>query len=131
MSHSKKTLAAAVAALTLCNAVVRAAPAAAFGVPGKSGITDAAPAVTQVYGGRRHGGHGGWGRGGRWQGPGAGIAILGGVILGGALVASAIAEHRVSGRDMRRCSDDFPNFDPRSGTYEARDGEIRVCPYLH
>ena len=53
------------------------------------------------------------------------------IIVGGALVAAAVAEHRASGDDMRRCARDFPNFDPRSGTYENRHGEVLVCPYLH
>ena len=74
-----------------------------------------------------------WRRGGgglRWFGPGPGLAVLGGVIIGGALVASAIAERRASDSDIRRCSRDFPEFDPRSGTWVDRHGEVRVCPYL-
>ena len=70
----------------------------------------------------------GWGWGPRWRGPGA---VVGGIIIGGALVASAIAEHRATDYAIRRCADDFPGFDPRSGTFVNRYGERRVCPYLY
>ncbi|MCB1510494.1 MAG: BA14K family protein [Hyphomicrobiaceae bacterium] len=71
-------------------------------------------------------------RGGmRWHGPGAGVAILGGVILGGALVASAIAERRARDTDLNRCARDFRDFDPRTGTFVDNRGDVRVCPYLH
>jgi hypothetical protein len=72
----------------------------------------------------------GWGWGPRW-GWGPGPAVVGGMIIGGALIATAIAEHRASQSAMRRCEEDFPSFDPRSGTFRNRYGERRVCPYLY
>ena len=35
-----------------------------------------------------------------------------------------------SDRDIERCDEDFPDFDPQSGTYIDRNGDERVCPYL-
>lgn len=124
MLPALKSITVPLAAVMLFGATIGSAPASAFNLRAADAL-EAHSAVTPVYGR-----HGGWGRGGIWRGPGAGIAILGGVIIGGALVAAAIAEHRASGSDMRRCARDFPGFDPRSGTYEDRYGEIRVCPYL-
>jgi hypothetical protein len=69
----------------------------------------------------------GW-RGGRG---GGGLAILGGLLIGGAIVAAAIAENRASDGAMRRCAANYRSFDPRSGTYIDRNGDVRVCPYLY
>ncbi len=128
MLSSMKCVAAPLAAVMLLASTAGSQPAAAFILRGIATEASSATTVTPVYG---YGRRGGWGRGGYWRGPGAGIAILGGIIVGGALVAAAVAEHRASGDDMRRCARDFPNFDPRSGTYENRHGEVLVCPYLH
>ena len=129
MFASMKCVAAPLAAVMLLASTAGSQPAAAFNLRGSlAAEASSATTVTPVYG---YGRRGGWGRGGYWRGPGAGIAILGGIIVGGALVAAAVAEHRASGDDMRRCAHDFPNFDPRSGTYENRHGEVLVCPYLH
>jgi hypothetical protein len=75
------------------------------------------PGVVLVYG-RHHRGHG--------IGP-AGIL---GAIIAGTLIAAAISEHRARPSDMERCDEDFPDFDPRTGTYIDRHGHERVCPYL-
>jgi hypothetical protein len=83
------------------------------------------PLVGQVYWRRGWG----WGWGPGWWGPGP--AVVGGIIIGGALVASAIAEHRAADAAIRHCAEDFPGFDPRSGTFVNRYGERRVCPYLY
>ena len=76
------------------------------------------PGVVLVYGGH-HGHHGGWGP--------AGII---GAIIAGTLIAAAISEHRARPSDMEACDRDFPDFDPRTGTYIDRHGHERVCPYL-
>jgi len=123
MSSNNRTAAALVAAMMLTSVAVGSLPASAFTAPHAAGLT-ASSDVSNVYWRR---GRGGWG----WWGPGPGLAILGGVIIGGAIVASAVAEHRARGSDMRRCADEFRSFDPRSGTYIDRDGQPRVCPYLY
>jgi hypothetical protein len=56
--------------------------------------------------------------------------VVGGFIMGGVLVASAIAQHRATEDAVRNCAEDFPGFDPRTGTFVNEDGERRVCPYL-
>ena len=57
--------------------------------------------------------------------------VVGGFIIGGTLVASAIAQHRATEDAVRSCAEDFPGFDPRTGTFLNEDGERRVCPYLY
>jgi len=57
--------------------------------------------------------------------------VVGGFIIGGALVASAIARHRATEDAVRSCAEDFPGFDPRTGTFVNESGERRVCPYLY
>ena len=57
--------------------------------------------------------------------------VVGGFIMGGVLVASAIAQHRATEDAVRSCAEDFPGFDPRTGTFLNEDGERRVCPYLY
>jgi len=57
--------------------------------------------------------------------------VVGGFIMGGVLVASAIAQHRATEDAIRSCAEDFPGFDPRSGTFVNQNGERRVCPYLY
>jgi putative DNA primase/helicase len=32
---------------------------------------------------------------------------------------------------FRSCVEDFPGFDPRTGTFVNESGERRVCPYLY
>jgi hypothetical protein len=51
-------------------------------------------------------------------------------IEGAGRLAAAISEHRARAEDIRRCDEDFPDFDPHSGTYIDRHGRERVCPYL-
>ena len=46
------------------------------------------------------------------------------------LIAPAILEGRATEDAMARCTAEFRSFDARSGTYVARQGEVRVCPYL-
>jgi len=67
-------------------------------------------------------------RGGRHHGSGA--AGLIGAIIAGTLIAAAIREGRADRSDLRRCDEDFPDFDPETGTYINRYGDERVCPYL-
>ena len=57
--------------------------------------------------------------------------VVGGFIIGGVLVASAIAQHRATNDAIRKCPEDFPGFDPRTGTFVNKSGERRVCPYLY
>ncbi|HUJ38226.1 MAG TPA: BA14K family protein, partial [Hyphomicrobium sp.] len=57
--------------------------------------------------------------------------VVGGFIIGGVLVASAIAQHRATNDAIRNCAEDFPGFDPRTGTFVNESGERRVCPYLY
>ena len=57
--------------------------------------------------------------------------VVGGFIMGGVLVASAIAQHRATEDAVRSCAEDFPGFDPRTGTFLNEVGERRVCPYLY
>jgi hypothetical protein len=61
---------------------------------------------------------------------GVGPAGILGAIIAGTLIAAAISEHRARAEDIRRCDEDFPDFDPRTGTYINRYGQERVCPYL-
>ena len=46
------------------------------------------------------------------------------------LIAPAILEGRATEDAMARCTAEFRSFDARTGTYVARRGEVRVCPYL-
>ena len=46
------------------------------------------------------------------------------------LIAPAILEGRATEDAMARCTAEFRTFDARTGTYIARRGEVRVCPYL-
>jgi hypothetical protein len=61
---------------------------------------------------------------------GAGAAGIIGAIIAGTLIAAAIREGRARSDDIERCDEDFPDFDPRTGTYINRHGDERVCPYL-
>jgi len=70
-----------------------------------------------------------WGHG--WNRRGPGLGILGGLLIGGAIVAAAVAENRYTDAEMRRCEGLYPSFNPRSGTYIDRFGQVRVCPYLY
>jgi hypothetical protein len=58
-------------------------------------------------------------------------AVVGGFIIGGVLVASAMAQRRATDDAIRSCAEDFPGFDPHTGTFVNDDGEPRVCPYLY
>ena len=66
---------------------------------------------------------------GRGYRRGAGLGIVGGIIAG-TLIAAAISEGRARDPDLRACARDFPEFDPRRGTYIDRYGDERICPYL-
>ena len=57
--------------------------------------------------------------------------MVGGFIMGGVLVASAIAQLRATEGAVRNCAEDFPGFDPRTGTLMNENGEPRVCPHLY
>ena len=46
------------------------------------------------------------------------------------LIAPAILEGRATEDAMAHCTAEFRSFDARTGTYVARRGEVRVCPYL-
>jgi hypothetical protein len=61
---------------------------------------------------------------------GVGAAGIIGAIIAGTLIAAAIREGRARHDDIERCAEDFPDFDPETGTYINRHGEERVCPYL-
>jgi hypothetical protein len=61
---------------------------------------------------------------------GMGAAGIIGAIIAGTIIAAAIREGRADERDIERCDEDFPDFDPRTGTYIDRYGDERVCPYL-
>jgi hypothetical protein len=61
---------------------------------------------------------------------GRGAAGIIGAIIAGTLIAAAIREGRADDHDLARCDEDFPDFDPETGTYINRHGEERVCPYL-
>lgn len=80
-------------------------------------------AVVQV--GHRHRGHRRHRHGGGW-----GAAGIVGAIIAGTLVAAAISEGRAHESDLRRCDEDFYDFDYETGTYIDRRGRERVCPYL-
>jgi hypothetical protein len=72
----------------------------------------------------------GRGRGYRRGNRGMGAAGIIGAIIAGTIIAAAIREGRADERDIERCDEDFPDFDPRTGTYIDRYGDERVCPYL-
>jgi hypothetical protein len=46
------------------------------------------------------------------------------------LIAPALLEGRATQEAIDQCAAEFPSFDPETGTYEAADGVMRVCPYL-
>jgi len=96
------------------------AQAAAAPLP-KPGIASADTVVLVGHRGRRHHGR-------RHHGHGA--AGLIGAIIAGTLIAAAIREGRADDGDIRRCAEDFPDFDPETGTYINRYGDERICPYL-
>ena len=125
MPNIAKRAALPVAALLMASLLAQPADAAALAPAHVSQLARPPSHVTQVYWRRGWG----WGWPGRWWGPGP--AIAGGILIGGALVASAIAEHRATDAAVRRCEDDFPSFDPRTGTFRNRYGERRICPYLY
>jgi hypothetical protein len=91
--------------------------AAAAPLP-KPGISAADTLILVDRRGRHRGGHG------------VGAAGLIGAIIAGTIIAAAIREGRASEHDIERCDEDFPDFDPKSGTYIDRYGDERVCPYL-
>lgn len=64
------------------------------------------------------------------HGHGNGAAALFGAIIAGTLIAAAVREGRADERDLRRCDEDFPDFDYETGTYINRYGDERICPYL-
>ena len=125
MRNLAKHVALPVAALLMASLVAQSADAAVTAPLKILQLSQPNPHVSQIYWRRGWG----WGWGPRWWGPGP--AIVGGILIGGALVASAIAEHRATDYAIRRCAEDFPGFDPRSGTFVNRYGERRVCPYLY
>jgi hypothetical protein len=96
--------------------VVPATQVAAAPLP-KPGITSA---DTVVLVGRR----------GRHRHRGRGAAGVIGAIIAGTLIAAAIREGRADKYDLRRCEEDFPDFDYETGTYINRYGDERICPYL-
>jgi hypothetical protein len=131
MTNTKRAGVLALSALLCASAAVpgQAAPITKLQI-----AAEAASQATPVYWrGRPWGWGGGWGPGWGprygygWSAP----AVVGGLIIGGALVATAVAEHRAADAAMRRCAEDFPSFDPRTGTFRNRYGERRVCPYLY
>ena len=122
MKRIAKRAALPVAALLLASIFAQSAATAMPTSWQHPQLTQTKPLVGEIYWRR------GWGWGPGWWGPGA---VVGGLIVGGALVASAIAEHRATDYAIRRCAEDFPGFDPRSGTFVNRYGERRVCPYLY
>jgi hypothetical protein len=108
-------LCASLMAPALSAAPVSAAPLPQPGVSAGHGIT-LVRGRGRYRGGHRHHGHG--------------AAGLIGAIIAGTLIAAAIREGRADDRDVRRCAEDFPDFDPETGTYINRYGDERVCPYL-
>lgn len=66
----------------------------------------------------------------RRHGNGNGAAALFGAIIAGTLIAAAVREGRADEHDLRRCDEDFPDFDYETGTYINRYGDERICPYL-
>ena len=66
----------------------------------------------------------------RRHGHGNGAAALFGAIIAGTLIAAAVREGRAGDDDLRRCDEDFRDFDYETGTYINRYGDERVCPYL-
>jgi len=119
MFKIRKSIAMVMAGASMIASFAAVQQAAALpALPDKASVsTYDAGNVTNVY----WRGGGGWG----W-GPGA---LIGGIV-GGALIASAVSEHRADHVDMDRCARDFPEFSYRTGTYIARNGTERVCPYL-
>jgi len=67
---------------------------------------------------------------GRHRHRGHGAAGIIGAIIAGTLIAAAIREGRADDADLRRCDEDFPDFDYETGTYINRYGDERICPYL-
>ena len=113
----------AVVALVTSSLLVQPASAVVLAPP-KTSVSQLS-VVERIYWRR-----GWWGWGfipGWWRsGP-----VVGGFIMGGVLVASAIAQHRATDDAIRSCAEDFPGFNPRTGTFVNENGEPRVCPYLY
>ena len=113
----------AVAALMTASLLVQPASGVVLAPP-KASVSQLS-VVERIYWRR-----GWWGWGfipGWWRsGP-----VVGGFIMGGVLVASAIAQHRATDDAIRSCAEDFPGFNPRTGTFVNENGEPRVCPYLY
>jgi hypothetical protein len=101
---------------TLAAVTASAAPLPKPGVSTGDGVTLVDRRGRGHRGHRRHGG--------------SGAAGIIGAIIAGTLIAAAIREGRADDDDIRRCAEDFPDFDPESGTYINRYGDERVCPYL-
>jgi hypothetical protein len=101
--------------------VLPAAPASAAPLP--TGIhADSGTVVLAGRRGRRHR-H-------RHRRGGNGAAALFGAIIAGTLIAAAVREGRADEHDLRRCDEDFRDFDYETGTYINRYGDERICPYL-
>ena len=121
MTKSKQILAAVVCAGLLAPALPAPHANAAM-LPQISSHAGDSVALVGYRGrgyGRRHRHGGGWGA--------AGVV---GAIIAGTIIAAAISEGRASRSDLRRCDEDFYDFDYRTGTYIDRRGRERVCPYL-
>jgi hypothetical protein len=116
-----KSIVASVVCASLIAPLLPAAPAAAAPLP-KPGISADDSIVLVDRRGR--------GRGYRRGNRGLGAAGIVGAIIAGTIIAAAIREGRADRRDIERCDRDFPDFDPRSGTYIDRYGDERICPYL-
>ena len=117
-----KSIVASVVCASLVVPVLPATPAAAAPLP-KPGISADDTIVLVDRRGRGRGHHRGGSRG-------VGAAGIIGAIIAGTIIAAAIREGRASDSDIERCDEDFPDFDPQSGTYIDRNGDERVCPYL-
>ena len=117
-----KSIVASVVCASLMLPALPAAYAAAAPLP-KPGFSADDTIILVDRRGRGRGHH----RGGH---RGAGAAGIIGAIIAGTIIAAAIREGRANERDIERCDEDFPDFDPRSGTYIDRYGDERVCPYL-
>ena len=114
-----KSIVASVVCASLMLPALPATHAAAAPLP-KPGLSADNTLILVDRRGRHHrGGHRGMGA--------AGII---GAIIAGTIIAAAIREGRANEHDIERCAEDFPDFDPRSGTYIDRYGDERVCPYL-
>ena len=64
----------------------------------------------------------------RGWGPGVGVGIGAAVIIGGA-IAAAEAEAAARRQDaVSYCMSRFRSYNPETGTYVARNGQVRTCP---